>query len=273
MVDIPLHLEVIGKGGNLKLRGEKTLEVREEQFLRSEVGGVIKERKKMSVLWRGRAFMKQGPNSDTVHGDKPRKGRDSNGEKTLCGESLVNSQGLGMLSRIGRITKKIIRRLSISANVVGMFILLGMMFLTVGDVLGRNFLNMPIAGTFELSKFMLAIFVLLGIAYTQQVEGNIKITILFSLLPFGVRLYLNSITTFLSLVFFIIIAWQGWEVTLHQYKVGLTSDLLKVPVWPFMGLVFVGAVLVCLELAIQLETCVRNMVKGKARRGATDEPC
>ena len=63
---------------------------------------------------------------------------------------------------------------------IGMVFVLPLMLITTADVVGRGFFNKPIAGTFELSEYMLAVIILLGAAYTQQVKGHVAVDFLTS---------------------------------------------------------------------------------------------
>jgi TRAP-type C4-dicarboxylate transport system permease small subunit len=165
-----------------------------------------------------------------------------------------------------KILRKALQLSSRFVNTVGMFTLLITMFITVGDVSGRNLLGMPIEGVYELTKFLLAVFVLLGIAYTQQIDGHIRITFLFSQLPFRAKQYIESVTLVISLPFLAVITWQGWEYTRHTYHSKLTSDVLHIPVWPFTSLVAVGGGLLCLEFLITLIDRLHKLARGKSRR-------
>ena len=64
--------------------------------------------------------------------------------------------------------------------------------LTAVDVVGRNLFNHPIPGTVELSQYMLAIFILLGLAYAQQMKAHVAVSIFTSRLPH--RAHLSSIS-------------------------------------------------------------------------------
>ncbi len=132
---------------------------------------------------------------------------------------------------------------------VGMVLLIPMMLLTTGEVLGRAIWSKPIPGTMEISSYMLAIFVLLGVAYTHQVKGHVRVEMFIKWLPRQVRNSLDVVTTLLSLFIVIILAWQGWILGMEEKAV---SDMLRVPQWPFKFLVFVAATALTLELVIDL---------------------
>ena len=70
-----------------------------------------------------------------------------------------------------------------------MVFVLPLMLITTADVVGRGFFNKPIAGTFELSEYMLAVIILLGAAYTQQVKGHVAVDFLTSRFSRGQRHY------------------------------------------------------------------------------------
>ena len=156
--------------------------------------------------------------------------------------------------------RKCIQRVTLYVSYLGMILLIPMMLLTTTDVVGRAFWSRPIYGTVELSSYMLAIFILLGVAYTHQVKGHVRVTMLTSRLSERATLALNLVTTLLSMFIIGLLAWQGWVVGMEERAV---SDMLRVPQRPFKLLVGVAAFLLWLELCIDLFTTI----KGLARRG------
>ncbi|MBW1716092.1 MAG: TRAP transporter small permease [Deltaproteobacteria bacterium] len=141
---------------------------------------------------------------------------------------------------------------------VGMVLLIPMMLITAGDIIGRAVWSRPIPGAVELSSYMLAVFILLGVAYTHQVKGHVRVTMLVSRLPERAGLLLDAMTTILSLFMISILAWQGWVVGIEERTV---SDMLRVPQLPFRLLVSVAGVLLCLELLIDLADSLRKLVR------------
>jgi TRAP-type C4-dicarboxylate transport system permease small subunit len=136
-----------------------------------------------------------------------------------------------------------------------MFLAIPLMLLTVGDVMGRSFFNKPIPGTFELSEYMLAVIVLLGAAYTQQVKGHVGVDFLTSRFSPRTQAFLQAVTTFAGLLVIGILVWQGYLEGIHEKTV---SDQLRVPQWPFKLLVAVGGLLLWLELLLDL---IASMLK------------
>ncbi len=154
--------------------------------------------------------------------------------------------------------KKGIQRADFYICSVGMVLLIPMMLLTAGDIIGRAVWARPIPGAVELSSYMLAVFILLGVAYTHQVKGHVRVSMLVSRLPERWGLLLDAMTILLSLFIISILAWQGWVVGIEERTV---SDMLRIPQWPFRLLVSVAGVLLCLELLIDLADCLRKLVR------------
>jgi len=140
---------------------------------------------------------------------------------------------------------------------LGMVLLIPMMLLTAGEVIGRAVWSKPIPGSMELSSYMLAVFVLLGVAYTHQVKGHVRVTMLISRLPPKLQAALEVLTTFLSLCIVAIVAWQGWVLALEEKAV---SDMLRIPQAPFKFLVFIAGFSLCLELLLDLVDAAKSLM-------------
>jgi len=145
--------------------------------------------------------------------------------------------------------KKGIRRINYLVCAASMATIIPLMLLTFADVMLRGFFNKPIPGTFELSQYILAIFILLGAAYTQQVKGHVGVDFVTSRLSPRLQVACEILTTLLSLFIIAIVIWQGWVEGISEKTV---SDQLRIPQYPFRVLVAVGGFLLWLELLIDL---------------------
>jgi TRAP-type C4-dicarboxylate transport system permease small subunit len=145
--------------------------------------------------------------------------------------------------------KKGIRRMNYAICAIGMAMVIPLMLLTFADVMLRGFFNKPIPGTFEISQYMLAFFILLGAAYTQQVRGHVGVNFITSRLSPRLQAVCEIVTALLSLFIIAILVWQGWVEGIAEKAV---SDQLRIPQYPFKVLVAVGAFLLWLELLIDL---------------------
>ena len=141
---------------------------------------------------------------------------------------------------------------------VGACFLIPLMLITAADVVARDVFNHSVPGTTELSQYLLAVFILLGLAYTQQMKAHVAVSLVTSRLSPNAQQILYIITTLMSLSIFSILAWQGLVVGIEERTV---SDMLRVPQYPFRLLVAVAAFLVCLELLIDLGESVKKLAR------------
>jgi TRAP-type C4-dicarboxylate transport system permease small subunit len=138
------------------------------------------------------------------------------------------------------------------------FFLIPLMLITAADVVARDLFNHPIPGTIELSQYMLAIFVLLGLAYTQQMKAHVTVSLFTSHLSERTQAILNVFTTLIGLFIFVILAWQGLVVGFEERTV---SDMLRIPQYPFRLLVAAAGFFVLLELLIDLGDAMKTLAR------------
>jgi TRAP-type C4-dicarboxylate transport system permease small subunit len=143
----------------------------------------------------------------------------------------------------------------------GMILVIPLMFLTTGDVIGRSFFNKPIAGTFELSEYMLAVIILFSAAYTQQVKGHVSVDFLTARFGQETQGYLRVLTTGLSLVIVAVIFWQGVRLGLEETAV---TDQLRIPKAPFKIVVGFCGLLLGLQFLFDLVDAWGNRKGQKA---------
>jgi len=157
-------------------------------------------------------------------------------------------------------TQEVLHRLNFYVAAFGMSFIIPLMLLTTGDIIGRKFFSKTIPGTFEISEYILATFILLGAAYTQQVKGHVGVDFLTSRLSPRVRVVCEIITTILSLFIIAIVIWHGWLEGIRERTV---SDMLRIHQYPFRLLVAVGGFLLWLELLIDLFNSIRKLKRRK----------
>jgi TRAP-type C4-dicarboxylate transport system permease small subunit len=148
-----------------------------------------------------------------------------------------------------RAIRSVIEKLTRFAATVGTIFVIPLMLITTADVVGRGFFNKPIAGTFELSEYMLAIIVLLGTAYTQQVKGHVAVDFVTVHLSGRMKTVCRIFTLLLSLFIVTIVVWQGFKLGFEETGV---TDQLRIPRAPFKMLVGIGGALLWLQILFDL---------------------
>ena len=151
-----------------------------------------------------------------------------------------------IVASLGRVVYRASQLLySVGAGVLGL-----LMFLTGADITLRYIFNRPISGSLELTEFMMAIIVSFGIAYCAVKRGHVNVELFISRFPQRVQAVINSITGLMSLGMFVLMTWQLVAHTMEQYGSKVTSTVLYIPAYPFVGLVTLGSALLCVVLLL-----------------------
>lgn len=138
-------------------------------------------------------------------------------------------------------------------SIVGAVVVMGIMLLTVLDVAGRDFLNRPVPGAYEITEFMLVAAVFLGLALVQAHKRHIQVDFISSRLAPKAQAMLRTVTYLVCLVIFGLIVYQGGRMTYEAWQVGAISEgIVPFPLWPAKALISIGSLAVCFRILIQL---------------------
>jgi len=153
---------------------------------------------------------------------------------------------------------KVVRKINYGFAFGGMLLVIPLMLLTTADVISRSLFDHPVTGAYELSSYLLAVFILLGIAYTYQVGGHVQINMLTQRLPAPLAAVLDLVTTLFCLFIVSILVWQGLVVGLEETAV---SEQMRIPEMPFRLLVPLAAVCLWVSLLLDLIGKVSKLVR------------
>jgi len=145
--------------------------------------------------------------------------------------------------------KSIVQKTTRGVAFGAMFLLLPMMFLTATDVTLRKLFTMTVPGTMELSSYMLAVFILLGLSYTHQCRAHVRVSFLLDRFPDKVKTIIEIILSLLCLAMLLVLVVQGWIVAWEETTV---SDMLRIPQTPFRLALVVGCFSFALEVLIDI---------------------
>lgn len=129
-------------------------------------------------------------------------------------------------------------------------ILAAMMFLTAADVLLRYIFNRPISGSLEITEFMMVVLVGFGLAYCATSKGLMNVEILTLRISPRAQAILNSMTYFLSFVFFSLVTWQCIRHVKLVLESHLVSPVLLIPAFPFAVMLALGSFVFTLVLLV-----------------------
>lgn len=158
--------------------------------------------------------------------------------------------------------ERVVQRVVKSVNLITVVILCALALLTTADVVGRYVFNKPIRGTYELSELALVVMAFMGMSYTAIQKAHISISMFTNKLSAKSQAILDAINNSVGLVLFALIAWQGWGGAIEAITHHVTTDALKVPVYPVKMFVVLGSILFCLVLVMQVLQSITKARKG-----------
>ena len=147
---------------------------------------------------------------------------------------------------------KIIRSITQILLAIGAAMLAAMMFLTAADVVMRYIANRPIAGAFELTEYMMAIFVPFSIAYCAEQNGHVSVELILNKFPKNFQKIVEILTSSLTMGFAFLISWQNFLYIRETYADKITSSVLLIPVFPFIAPVAIGIGVYTLVIMLQI---------------------
>lgn len=140
---------------------------------------------------------------------------------------------INLINKLNNFLVAILKHLAI-------WMLTAMMLLTAIDVCLRDIFNSPITGSYELVELMMALIVPFSIVFCAKEKAHIHVDILLEHLPEGVRSFFIFIGNILSLFLFVLITWQTCIYIAEEYESELTSAVLYIPVYPFIGILAIA---------------------------------
>ena len=151
-----------------------------------------------------------------------------------------------------------INRVTRASYRVAVGLLAVMMFLTTVNVAGRYLFNRPVKGSIELTEFMVATVVAIGLAYCWIERGHISVDVIVSRFPPRVQGIIERITLFISLVVFSLITWRAAVFTKVRFDARIVTHVLAIPTFPFVGIVAAGCALLTLVILTEFLNSLRR---------------
>ena len=165
-----------------------------------------------------------------------------------------------------KVTSTVTSKLSsvIRAAVIGgMLVLVAMMLLTTANVAGRYLANSPIKGSYEMIGLLLVCLTAAGIGYCQLEQKHIRVSIIIDRLSRRGQAIMDSLASLVGLGGISLICWYTFLQAKRYIFLtrGEVTDILGIPFYPFMFILFVGFILFALLLLINFFQSVNRAIK------------
>jgi TRAP-type mannitol/chloroaromatic compound transport system permease small subunit len=169
--------------------------------------------------------------------------------------------------------RKLVRRLAIGLVLLGSIGMMISMLICVADVIGTNFLDYPVPGTLEITESTMVLIVFGALAFTQEKRGHIRVEILHGYMSRRVQSFFDFVTHLLAFVFFVLLAWYSVGELTYSWEIGeATMGTVRFPLYPARTLLTAGAVLLVLQLALDVVEDFGRMWRGEGPRQHAPAP-
>ncbi len=129
--------------------------------------------------------------------------------------------------------------------------LLIMMGVTFVGVLMRYVFNAPILGVNEMMELASVALVMLAMPYATQTEAHVRVDVLDKFIGRYGRFAGDLLMRIISAYVLGALIQRAWARFAGALQYGDATNMLKVPLWPFYGLIIVGMSLFILVLVLQ----------------------
>ena len=146
-------------------------------------------------------------------------------------------------------------------GLLGAFTMIGLMILTVADVILRKFFNAPILGSYEITEFLLVVLVFFAIPWAALKKANVKVDLIVGKFSERVQAVLSSVTCFLSLVVTAFFGWYTIPQAIYMLRLNRVSEMLDIPFFPFYFVVAFGFFILMFVLLANLIEFVQKAIK------------
>lgn len=159
---------------------------------------------------------------------------------------------------------RFVGRLSYGVGYLAGLVLLGIVGLTMAEVVSRYVLKNPLILSDELGGYALVAISLFGLAYCAMEKGHIRITFIVERCNPRTAGGIRLVTLALGLVFVAIAAWVSWQFLADSFTRNMRSNsMLMTPLkWPQLALP-VGFTLFTLVMVAQLFKAIDDVRAGR----------
>jgi C4-dicarboxylate transporter DctQ subunit len=158
-------------------------------------------------------------------------------------------------------------RIETGINLIGAMLIAFVMFMSATGIIMRYVFNKPIYGKVEITELVMAGIVFFGLAYTQKVGGNVRMSFVIERYIKGRSYHIvEALTLLISLFTFIILTITTLDSALYDLGFHGITPNLYLPIWPSKMAIPVGCFFLCIRLAIQFTQHLTQAFAGVENR-------
>lgn len=168
-----------------------------------------------------------------------------------------------------QLSNLIAKLVNVSGRVFGWLVSI-MAVLILFEVFMRYVVGQPPILAEEYSGYILVALSFLGMAYTWQERGHVRVTALVSRLPTRVSSWLRLITLVLAFAFTLALTHSSYNYLAHSFKQGMVSSTYyRTPLQGPQMTIMIGFILLALLIIVEIIKAIIDIRAGKAIEEAT----
>lgn len=113
-------------------------------------------------------------------------------------------------------------------------ILFVLMLITFVDVISRYVFNRPLSGSFEITELMLLVLIFAGLPLVSHADEHVTMDFIDKMIGPRARAALRRLVDALCAAVMFFLAWQVWVKAGRVASYGDTTDVMRIPVAPFV---------------------------------------
>lgn len=130
--------------------------------------------------------------------------------------------------------------------------LVGILFLTVTDIIGRSAFGNPVSGTVEVTSMVLVVVVFMAVAHSEDMGDHITIDLIYERVGEKAKAFLDVFSDLLTVAIVGLISFQLYHFGLRTISSGAETPVLDWPQAPFVFVAAGGAALYALSTVMRL---------------------
>lgn len=158
----------------------------------------------------------------------------------------------------------VLERIALFILLIGGVGMLAAVFLGTADVVGTQFAGQPVPGALELTESTMVLIVFGALTYAQIRRAHIRVELLYTKVGPRARVAMDILAELAALVFFSLLTWQSIGEAEYSWSIDeATVGLVRFPLYPARWILVIGAVLLIVQLLLDLYRDLRRLKTGE----------
>jgi C4-dicarboxylate transporter DctM subunit len=150
---------------------------------------------------------------------------------------------------------------TVTGQLISLFLICIALFVFANVV--SRLAGQPLPWLFDVTCFSLVAFTFLGAGYGLREGFQVRVEVFTRHLSEGTRALLDIFVYAISVGFFVILGWTGWEWAYDSFVYGLTTTtaILKFPKWIIISVIPLGSFFLALQCLRIITTSIRHLLR------------